>query len=110
MVPQHPCTRHVIRLELVEKHNFGEDVVAAGWCDVSGLAASARPETVTVAMMRGDGAAATSLGFESEVGQGNASEEVCKLELEVRWWIQLESEDDAWGFSTGSAPGAVAWY
>ena len=104
-LPRQQCSRQELKLELVEKHNFGEDLIAAGTLDVSRLPCSARPVSVGVAMSRPDGG-------------GGDDGHVCSLELELCAWYQLDEDEDggsgaghdARAEAGGRAPAGLLWY
>ena len=88
-VPRQMCLRHVIKVDLVEKHNFGEDMIGTGHCDVSMLRQGAEHQTdLTVWLTRPDSGGADA----SEDGR------VCLVHLRVHLIFTLDTEEERWGF------------
>jgi hypothetical protein len=99
-VPRQMCLRHVIKVDLVEKHNFGEDVIGTGQCDVSMLQQGAEHETVfTVCLTRPDSGGA---------GTGDDGH-VCRLQLRMHLIYSLDTEEERWGFHNGRGAAGILY-
>jgi hypothetical protein len=100
-VPRQMCLRHVIKVDLVEKHNFGEDVIGTGQCDVSMLQQGAEHEKIlTVCLTRPDSA-----------GAGVADDgHVCLVQLRVHLVYSLDTEEERWEFHAGRGATKIFFY
>jgi hypothetical protein len=104
-LPAQRWARQELRVELLEKHNFGEDVIGAASLDVAAVPCSGRPQLASVWMTRPEG------------GEGDDGV-VCLLQLEVRAWYQLDPDtagDSGAGVTSGGGPAdgsaaGLAWY
>jgi hypothetical protein len=79
-IPDRPFSGHMVKLELMEKHNFGEDVIGMGSCDVSSLVEGFHNET----------------GIKVTLSRQESSQEddpICSLQVKVYFAYDLDAFD-----------------